>query len=780
MSINQADPNKYIMDKLAEANLYLDHGLTENALGVYEELLQKVVPPDHPLRARIEARINKLQTSDAGQPPTPGVPDVGDDNDQRFENCIGLMDAGLHAEAIDQFKSLLKTGYKSGLTNIKIGQCCLYLDRPFEAIEHLENALKDPALGQGEEKLDVLDRLAVTYERTGSIPGAKKALEQIVHLDPKFRNAYDRLKTLSQSAKKFGRFYHLVNTNLLAENQLEQAKEQAKQQKKSIEEILQKNFNIEKKELGKSISEYYGVPFVAFDELEYDKPPACIKGIKDRFFRANGCIPIKEDGNNLIIAADNPSDLAKADNLRTVIKSGEFKFVVCLKEDLDKFIDHFYSKGKAFHAGDDQGDDKDAFEGLELVDEEEEVSLDDDAHPDADGVVVQVTNQIINDGFVRGASDIHIESLTDKRGAKIRFRIDGQCMEYRTIPNQYVKPLISRIKIISKLDIAEKRLPQDGKIKFQLRGKQPIELRVATLPTTGGNEDIVLRILAATSAMPLDKMGILEKNLAKLKQLLATPYGLVLVVGPTGSGKTTTLHAALGHINKPDRKIWTVEDPVEIVQDGLRQVQTHNQINLTFARVLRAFLRADPDVIMVGETRDEETAETVIEAALTGHLVFSTLHTNSAPETVTRLLGMGIDPFNFADSLLGVLAQRLVRRICTECAETYIPDQEELDYLVKEYGHHPTIPLTIEPGISLKRAKGCQACRNTGYKGRVAIHELLTAEDEMKVLMVNNKPVADIREQAMKDGMLTLKQDGIHKVLMGLTDIHMVRAATIK
>ena len=779
MSTNQTDPNKYIMDKLAEANLYLDHGLNENAQAVYEELLQHVVPQNHPLRERIESRINKLKSSTDAPLPTPGMPQTGDDKQQRYDNCLGLIEAGLHAEAIDQLKALLKTGFNPGEVNAKIGQCCLYLDHPFDAIEHFENALNDPGLGQGEERLDILDRLAVTYERTGSIPGARKALEQIVHLEPKFRNAFERLKNLSQSAKKFGRFYHLINNKLLAENQLEQAKDLAKQQNKSIESILLTNFNIDKKELGKSLSEYYGVPFVPFDELEYNQPPACIKGIKDRFFRSNACIPIKEDGNNLIIAVDNPQDMAKADNLRTIIKAGEFQFVVSLKEDIDQFIDHFYAKEKPMAKG--GGEQKDAFEGLELI-EDEEVDLDEDLDvADADGVVVQVANQIINDGYTRGASDIHIESLTDKRGARIRFRVDGQCSEYRTIPNQYVRPLVSRIKIISKLDIAERRLPQDGKIKFATRKGHTIELRVATLPTTGGNEDIVMRILASTSAMPLDKMGLLENNLVNLKQLLETPYGLVLVVGPTGSGKTTTLHASLGFINRPEKKIWTVEDPVEIVQDGLRQVQTHNQINLTFSRVLRAFLRADPDVIMVGETRDEETAETVIEAALTGHLVFSTLHTNSAPETVTRLLGMGIDPFNFADSLLGVLAQRLVRRLCSDCAESYEPTQEELDNLVKEYGNHPTVPLTFPEGsITLKKAVGCPACRNLGYRGRVAIHELLVSDDDLKPLIVDNKPVAAIRQQAMQSGMLTLKQDGIHKVLMGLTDLLQVRAATVK
>jgi type II secretory ATPase GspE/PulE/Tfp pilus assembly ATPase PilB-like protein len=267
-----------------------------------------------------------------------------------------------------------------------------------------------------------------------------------------------------------------------------------------------------------------------------------------------------------------------------------------------------------------------------------------------------------------------------------------------------------------------------------------------------------------------------------MEQLLQLPYGLILVVGPTGSGKTTTLHAALGFINKPEKKIWTAEDPVEIMQDGLRQVQVKPHIGLTFARVLRAFLRADPDVIMVGETRDEETATTAIEASLTGHLVFSTLHTNSAPETVTRLLGMGMDPFNFADALLGVLAQRLVKRLCPKCREAYQPDENEKKYILHEYGSHPAQPLKLSDlnEITLYKAKGCQHCNKIGYRGRLAIHELLVSDDGLKTLIQEKRPVGEIRDYAMKHGMCTLKQDGIQKVLRGDTDIKQVKAACIR
>jgi type II secretory ATPase GspE/PulE/Tfp pilus assembly ATPase PilB-like protein len=355
-------------------------------------------------------------------------------------------------------------------------------------------------------------------------------------------------------------------------------------------------------------------------------------------------------------------------------------------------------------------------------------------------------------------------------------------MRYQTIPYNYKRAIISRIKIMSNLDIAEKRLPQDGKIKFKTRSGGSLELRVATLPTTEGNEDVVLRLLPSSNAMPIDRIGLLDRNLEQLKQLLQLPYGLILAVGPTGSGKTTTLHAALGYINRPEKKIWTAEDPVEIMQDGLRQVQVKPHIGLTFARVLRAFLRADPDVIMVGETRDEETATTAIEASLTGHLVFSTLHTNSAPETVTRLLGMGMDPFSFADALLGVLAQRLVKTLCPKCREAYQPDDNEKKHILHEYGFHPTQPLKLSDlnEITLYRPKGCQNCNKIGYRGRLAIHELLVSDDGLKKLIQEKRPVADIREYAMKQGMFTLKQDGIQKVLRGDTDMKQIKAACIR
>ncbi len=333
------------------------------------------------------------------------------------------------------------------------------------------------------------------------------------------------------------------------------------------------------------------------------------------------------------------------------------------------------------------------------------------------------------------------------------------------------------------LDIAERRKPQDGKISFKKYGGLDIELRVATVPTQGGVEDIVMRILAAGEPIPLDKMGFSQSNFENFVGCITKPYGIIFVCGPTGSGKTTTLHSALGYINKDDIKIWTAEDPVEITQKGLRQVQVKPKIGFDFAAAMRAFLRADPDVIMVGEMRDKETTHIGIEASLTGHLVFSTLHTNSAPESITRLLDMGMDPFNFADAILCILAQRLVRTLCGDCKEEYNPTQAEYDELVREYGpedFEKNIKTPYSKSLILCRPAGCDACNKTGYKGRMGLHELLIGTDEMKKLIQSNAKMDDLRIQAIGDGMTTLKQDGIEKIFSEKCDLLQVRKVCIK
>ena len=399
-----------------------------------------------------------------------------------------------------------------------------------------------------------------------------------------------------------------------------------------------------------------------------------------------------------------------------------------------------------------------------------------------DSAIVRLTNQVIAEADRLGASDIHIEPYEDRQDMVVRLRIDGTCSTFMRIPAIYRRAIVSRIKVMANLDIAERRKPQDGKIRYRLTKDREVELRVATLPTSGQEEDVVLRLLTAKQPMPLDAMEFAPATLQAIHAIAEKPHGIILCVGPTGSGKTTTLHAILKHINTDERKIWTAEDPIEITQKGLRQVQVHPKIGLTFATAMRAFLRADPDVIMIGEMRDKETADIAIEASLTGHLVLSTLHTNSAVETVIRLLDLGCDSFNFADAMLGVLAQRLCKRICTQCKEAYHPTRQEYDELVQGYGTQdwPTLGIEYRTDWNLYRGRGCEVCNRTGFKGRVPLHEFLRGSEEMKRLIQSKVGTADMLSLAMKEGMSTLVQDGIQKVLRGETTYRQVRAVAMK
>jgi type II secretory ATPase GspE/PulE/Tfp pilus assembly ATPase PilB-like protein len=418
----------------------------------------------------------------------------------------------------------------------------------------------------------------------------------------------------------------------------------------------------------------------------------------------------------------------------------------------------------------------------------------------ADNELVKFVNKVIVDAYAQRCSDIHIEPLPGKQKTGIRFRIDGTLVPYIEVPAHFRQALVTRLKIMCDLDISERRKPQDGKIKFKKYGPLDIELRVATIPSAGGVEDVVMRILAAGEPIPLDKLGLTAHNKDRLVNTVSKPYGLFYVCGPTGSGKTTTLHSILKHLNTADTKIWTAEDPVEITQKGLRQVQVNKKAGIDFALVMRAFLRADPDIIMVGESRDKETVSMGVEASLTGHLVFSTLHTNSAPESITRLLDMGMDPFNFADALLGILAQRLAKRLC-ECKEAYVPAHDELRSFISEYSQdlRNTASWKADPGgeaqklyedwaesygnegqLRFYRAVGCDKCNKSGYKGRVGLHELLVADDESKKLIQERARVSELFVSAVASGMRTLKMDGMEKIMMGLTDLKQVRSVCIK
>ena len=587
--------------------------------------------------------------------------------------------------------------------------------------------------------------------------------------------AFFNQKKLTNKTKKRTKFDYLINNNIITQKELENAVAMARDKKTSIENVFMEDMKVKKEDVGRSLGEYYNCEYVPYDS-NFPIPTDLLTKLKHVYLKNNLWVPLVRENGKVKILIDNPQRLDKIDSVKALVPAEQYVFAVGLKQDIVQFLDYFYGTP----AEKDDGSIDDILDKLDMDDDEEPDDAVDMLTED-DSAIVQLVNKIITDAYKKNCSDIHIEPYPGKQGAEIRLRVDGACGKYQTIPYHYKKAIVSRLKIMSDLDISERRKPQDGKIKFKKYAPLDIELRVATIPTVGGEEDVVMRILAAGEPIPLEAMGLSERNMNLLVKLISQPYGIVLVVGPTGSGKTTTLHAALHHINKPETKIWTAEDPVEITQRGLRQVQVQPKIGFDFAAAMRSFLRADPDVIMVGEMRDHETVATGIEASLTGHLVFSTLHTNSAPETITRLLDMGMDPFNFADALLGVLAQRLVRTLCKSCKEAYHPDQEEYDALVHTYaGDFEAMGFPYNEDLTLYRANGCDKCNNTGYKGRTGLVELLDGTDEMKSLIQGKAKMELLREQAVKDGMTTLMQDGIRKVFLGQTDLQQVRKVCIK
>jgi type II secretory ATPase GspE/PulE/Tfp pilus assembly ATPase PilB-like protein len=587
-----------------------------------------------------------------------------------------------------------------------------------------------------------------------------------------FGIAFYNQKKLSRKRPK--RFDFLLENHLITESQLAQAIALSRNGDVAVEKILMEHFGVQKADVGRALSYFFKVPFVGNDPLPLPSK-AMIKGVKPAFMTRNVWAPWRMENGRIDIAIDDPSDLPRIDGIRGLFPGMAVRICVGLKPDILKMCQRLSDISRSADAFDDiirRMQEEDAREAAPAVEVQ-----------DQDNAVIQLVNKAILDAFEMGASDIHVEPFQGRREAEIRLRVDGRCREYGKIPAAFKHAVVSRIKIMADLDIAERRRPQDGKIDFRKFGGKPVELRVATIPTQGGVEDVVMRIVSSGKPVPLKKLNFSRRNYDKFLEAVEMPYGLIFVCGPTGSGKTTTLHAALQHLNRTERKIWTAEDPVEITQSGLRQVQVKPKIEFGFAQALRAFLRADPDVIMVGEMRDRETARIGIEASLTGHLVLSTLHTNSAPESVIRLLDMGMDPFHFADAVRCVLAQRLVPTLCGKCKEAYRPTRVEIEELVREYGHGDYEPAGVDFDTAegrLFRPRGCSHCGGTGYRGRMGIHELLVGSAEIKRMIQTRQPVDAIRRQAASEGMTSLKQDGIEKVFAGHCDLFQVRKVCIQ
>jgi type II secretory ATPase GspE/PulE/Tfp pilus assembly ATPase PilB-like protein len=601
-------------------------------------------------------------------------------------------------------------------------------------------------------------------------------------------------KAEESNRRRATKYDGLVADGVMTADELQKCIQRAREEAKPVEHTLMAEFRVRPAQIGPSLAKFFGVPYEPFNAGRI-RVEALQGPLKREFVEEQGWIPLEESAEGLVIMCTDPEAVRGSRVVPQVFpRFSKFSYRVTTQTEFEETLAQLYG----------------ADEGASIDELLADLSgpMDDDTSGDesalvsaaADNELVKFVNKVIIDAYNQKASDIHIEPLPGKAKTGIRFRIDGSLQPYIEVPAHFRQAMITRLKIMCDLDISEKRKPQDGKIKFKKFGPLDIELRVATIPSSGGVEDVVMRILAAGEPIPLEKLGLTPHNKERLEKTVSKPYGLFYVCGPTGSGKTTTLHSILKFLNTPDTKIWTAEDPVEITQKGLRQVQINRKAGIDFALVMRALLRADPDIIMVGESRDKETVSMGVEASLTGHLVFSTLHTNSAPESIVRLLDMGMDPFNFADALLGILAQRLAKKLC-DCKTEYTPDQDEIKLFLAEYAeelrhssawkadyaaeakklYESWVNAYGHDGrLRFHKANGCDKCNKTGYKGRIGLHELLAADEHMKRLIQERARVAELFSAAVETGMRTLKMDGMEKIMQGLTDLKQVRSVCIK
>ncbi len=786
--------------RMNEAEVCRSMGLFDESLSIYEQIMAGLSKDDaqtmETIKKKIDALKQEMVDRDQNDSTRVSAEDIsmlkktlsgqeaGRDilsGQTLLDSAASFKELGLYVEAINEYEKLIFQDFPTEKIVADYLECLLKNKSPDKILGYIGQLVSDKRLdkekkarfkyyvGQEMEKRDHKDQALDLYQSALSINPA----------DTEIRKRVDALTASLASGSKYD---YLLKQKKVTKDQLQKAFALSKKMKKSIEFVLINQYGINKLEIGKSFSAYYRCPFREHDPA-VATPLELLGNLKEAFLLNEGWVPLSWDKDAVEVLVDDPRDLNKTDNIKTLLNTSKINFSVAIKEDIEEFIKRFYDKDQQLAEAEAIEEGVSDIDLIPDVSFEEEEDFDNDADEidESSSKVVKLVDQFIIAAYRKGSSDIHIEPSPVSKATTIRFRMDGVCQDYLKVPNSMARAILSRIKIMASLDIAERRLPQDGKIKFRRRGIPAFELRVATLPTAGGWEDAVLRVLAKAGAMQLDDMSLTNRNLNILKNVITKPYGLILCVGPTGSGKTTTLHSALAHINKPGVKIWTAEDPVEITQPGLRQVEVKPRIGLDFARVMRAFLRADPDIIMIGEMRDEETASIGVEASLTGHLVLSTLHTNSAPETVTRLLDMGLNPLNFSDAFLAVLAQRLVRRLCESCAKEYNPSREEFEEIASDFGKKMFAKTGIEYSndLNLKRPGNCEVCSGTGYKGRMGIHELMEGTPEIKKLIKKQAPTEMLFMQSMKEGMTTLKQDGVMKVFKGMTDIREVRRVCI-
>jgi len=702
---------------------------------------------------------------------------------EHLDSASAFRELGMLEEAAAEYEKVLtfdrdKFDYDHLDLIMKSLECLLDTKSPREVIGRARGMIKKYGLG-AVDNAEIQYRLGLELELRKAENDAAALYKAASKLDPQNQKIKEKATALLSDKPSESKFSYLLGEGIVTSDQLQKALAISKKGKTSVEKALIDHFKIKKEEVGKSLSLYYQCPFRGYDS-EIPIPVELINRLKKAFLIHYTWVPLSWSKEGVEVLVDDPKDLRKTDHIKALMATGKINFCIGIREDIIKYIKLFFSS-KAEETIDTSMDSlEDIIPDVEF-EEEEEVEEDVESIDESSSQVVKFVDQVLITAFRKNVSDIHIEPSPVHKTTSIRFRMDGVCQEYLQVPNIMAPGILSRLKIIANLDIAERRLPQDGKIKIKRKGIPPFELRLSTMPTAGGHEDAVLRILAKAGAMKLSDMGLNERNLTILKKVIVQPYGLILVVGPTGSGKTTTLHSALGHINKPEIKIWTAEDPVEITQPGLRQVEAKPIIGLDFARIMRGFLRLDPDVIMIGEMRDKETASIGVEASLTGHLVFSTLHTNSAPETITRLLDMGLNPLNFSDAFLAVLAQRLVRRVCKACSEGYHPTESEFNDIVSDYDpeQFKKTGIAYDPQMTLHRGAGCDQCSGSGYKGRMGIHELMEGTKATKALIKAEASTDELFAQAFSDGMSTLKQDGIQKAFQGFTDVIEIRRVCI-